>query len=137
MFKSIQYRLITYTALLVVSVAASSVLVVQNRVIWAFLCGMLAVVCLRNMWRHYKRFNQNVLFLLNALDNGDYSFHFSESSMSRREKELNSMLNRIKEILTNARKAVIENEKFLSLIVESVSTGIVIVDEHWHAGVQS
>ncbi len=132
MFKSIQYRLITYTALLVVSVAASAVSVVQNRVVWAILCSLLAVVCLVNMWRHYKRFNQNILFLLNALDNGDYSFHFSESSMSRREKELNAMLNRIKEILTNARKAVIENEKFLSLIVESVSTGIVIVDEHWH-----
>lgn len=132
MFKSIQYRLIAYTALLVVSVAASAVLVMQNRVVCAVLCGVLAVVCLYNMWRHYKRFNQNILFLLNALDNGDYSFHFSESSMSQREKELNAMLNRIKEILTNARKAVIENEKFLSLIVESVSTGIVIVDEHWH-----
>jgi nitrogen fixation/metabolism regulation signal transduction histidine kinase len=104
----------------------------QKQWAWFVLCGVLAVFCLNNMWRHYKRFNQNILFLLNALDNGDYSFHFSENSMSRREKELNAMLNRIKEILTNARKAVIENEKFLSLIVESVSTGIVIVDEHWH-----
>jgi len=132
MFKSIQYRLIAYTLLLVVLAAASSVLIMQKQWAGSVLCGILVVFCLNNMWRHYKRFNQNILFLLNALDNGDYSFHFSESSMSRREKELNAMLNRIKEILTNARKEVIENEKFLSLIVESVSTGIVIVDEYWH-----
>ena len=38
------------------------------------------------------------------------------------------MMNRIKDILTRARKEVIENEKFLSLIIESVSTGIIILD---------
>jgi nitrogen fixation/metabolism regulation signal transduction histidine kinase len=35
----------------------------------------------------------------------------------------------VKEILANARKEVIENEHFLSLILESVSTGIIIVDK--------
>jgi len=82
------------------------------------------------LYAHYKKFNQNILFLLNALDNGDYSFHFAEAKLSSREKELNQMLNRIKDILTKARKEVIENEKFLSLIVESISTGIIILDEH-------
>jgi two-component system nitrogen regulation sensor histidine kinase NtrY len=59
-------------------------------------------------------------------------FHFSENNLSRREKELNTMLNRMKEILVNARKEVIENEKFLSLIIESVSTGIIIMDDFGH-----
>jgi nitrogen fixation/metabolism regulation signal transduction histidine kinase len=49
--------------------------------------------------------------------------------MSLRERELNKMMNRIKDILSKARKEVIENEKFLSLIVESVSTGIIILNE--------
>jgi nitrogen fixation/metabolism regulation signal transduction histidine kinase len=48
--------------------------------------------------------------------------------MSKREKELNQLLNRIKEILSKARQETIENEKFLSIIVESVSTGIIILD---------
>ena len=39
------------------------------------------------------------------------------------------MLNRIKEILAKTRKEVIENENFLSMIIESVSTGIVILDK--------
>ena len=40
------------------------------------------------------------------------------------------MMNRIKDILSKVRKEVIENEQFLSVIMESVSTGIIIMDEH-------
>ena len=132
MFKSIQYKLLTFTILLMVSVAASTYFIQKGQVSFAVISGIATVICLSKMHRHYKKFNSNVLFLLNALDNGDYSFHFSEAKLSRREKELNVMLNRIKEILVSARKEVIENEKFLSLIIESVSTGIIIMDEKGH-----
>ena len=132
MFKSIQYKLLTFTILLMVSVAASTYFIQKGQVSFAVISGIATVICLYNMHQHYKKFNSNVLFLLNALDNGDYSFHFSEAKLSRREKELNVMLNRIKEILVSARKEVIENEKFLSLIIESVSTGIIIMDEKGH-----
>jgi len=132
MFKSIQYRLLTFTVLLMLSVAALTYFMLKGQVSFAIISGIATVICLYNMHQHYKKFNSNVLFLLNALDNGDYSFHFSEDKLSRREKELNVMLNRIKEILVGARKEVVENEKFLSLIIESVSTGIIIMDEKGH-----
>ena len=132
MFKSIQYKLLTFTILLMVSVAALTYFIQKGQVSFAVISGIATVICLYKMHQHYKIFNSNVLFLLNALDNGDYSFHFSEAKLSRREKELNVMLNRIKEILVSARKEVIENEKFLSLIIESVSTGIIIMDEKGH-----
>jgi len=132
MFKSIQYRLLTFTVLLMFSVAALTYFTLKGQVSFAIISGIATIICLYNMYQHYKKFNSNVLFLLNALDNGDYSFHFSEDKLSRREKELNVMLNRIKEILVGARKEVVENEKFLSLIIESVSTGIIIMDEKGH-----
>ena len=132
MFKSIQYRLLTFTVLLMLSVAALTYFMLKGQVSFAVISGIATIICLYNMHQHYKKFNSNVLFLLNALDNGDYSFHFSEDKLSRREKELNVMLNRIKEILVGARKEVVENEKFLSLIIESVSTGIIIMDEKGH-----
>lgn len=132
MFKSIQYRLLTFTVLLMLAVAALTYFTVRGQVSFAVISGIVTIICLYNMHQHYKKFNSNVLFLLNALDNGEYSFHFSEDKLSRREKELNVMLNRIKEILVGARKEVVENEKFLSLIIESVSTGIIIMDEKGH-----
>jgi len=132
MFKSIQYKLILFICILIVSVAALTCCIIYQQYALAIISGITVLISLHSLQRHYKKFNSNILFLLNALDNGDYSFHFSENNLSRREKELNSMLNRIKEILTNARKEVIENEKFLSLIIESVSTGIIILDDFGH-----
>ena len=132
MFKSIQYKLFTFTVLLIFSVIGLTYFIMKGQAVFAFISGIATIVCLYNMHQHYKKFNSNILFLLNALDNGDYSFHFSENKLSRREKELNVMLNRIKEILASARKEVVENEKFLSLIIESVSTGIIIMDDKGH-----
>ncbi|WP_165024233.1 sensor histidine kinase [Dysgonomonas sp. ZJ279] len=129
MFRSIEYKLILYLGLLIVSVATTTALIVSGAYIYSSLFILLLLFSLKSLQNHYKKFNQNILFLLNALDNGDYSFNFAESKISKREKELNQMLNRIKEILSRARTEIIENEKFLSLIIESVSTGIILLDE--------
>ncbi|HEY5508095.1 MAG TPA: PAS domain-containing protein, partial [Paludibacter sp.] len=132
MFNSIRYKLTLFICLLMLSVAAFTYCLIVKQYSLAIISAILVLTSLNSLHLHYKKFNSNILFLLNALDNGDYSFHFSESKLSNREKELNTMLNRIKEILTNARKEVIENEKFLSLIIESVSTGIIIMDDFGH-----
>ena len=76
MFKSIQYKLLTFTILLMVSVAALTYFIQKGQVSFAVISGIATVICLYKMHQHYKIFNSNVLFLLNALDNGDYSFHF-------------------------------------------------------------
>jgi nitrogen fixation/metabolism regulation signal transduction histidine kinase len=129
LFKSIQYRLYFYTALLVLAVAGATVCLVAGEYLAAAGCVALIVLCFSMLEKCYRRYNQNFNFLLNALENGDYTFHFSETRLSSREREMNMMMNRIKDILTSARKEVIENEHFLGLILESVSTGIVIVDD--------
>lgn len=127
MFKSIQDKLVVLILLLIVSVAVATYFITISQYVYAFIPGLLIIFSLIALFRQNKKFNENILFLLNALDNGDYSFHFAETRVSSREQELNTMLNRIKDILTNARKDVIQNEKFLSLIMDSVSTGILIV----------
>ncbi|GHT24915.1 sensor histidine kinase [Bacteroidia bacterium] len=129
MFKSIQYKLYIYTVLLVVAVSGTTFAFFAEQYIYVVMGIILILICLSALSKCYQRYNRNILFLLNALDNGDYSFHFAETKLSTREKEMNMMMNRIKEILANARKEVIENEHFLSLILECVSTGIIIVDD--------
>lgn len=129
MFKSIEYKLYLYIILLIASVAISTYFAIQAEYLYMFLSVLLVIFFLHSMRRSYNQFNKNIIFLLNALDNGDYSFNFAETKLSRRERELNQMMNRIKDILAKARKEVIENEKFLSIIMESVSTGIIILNE--------
>ncbi|MDR2011157.1 MAG: PAS domain-containing protein [Bacteroidales bacterium] len=132
MFKSVQYKLFLYTLLLIITVAGLTYLIVAKEYIYAVPVGAFMIFVLNMLRLHYRKYNDNIIFLLNALENGDYSFRFSSTKLSVREKEFNMMLNRIKEILTTARKEVIENEKFLSLIIESVSTGIIIMDDYGH-----
>lgn len=129
MFKSIQYKLYFYTALLIIVVVLLTCSIFFKYYIYTVILAIAFLIILILLFKSYSKYNQNILFLLEAIDNGDYSFHFSETKRSRRERELNAMLNRIKEILVNARKEVIENEKFLSVIIESVSTGIIIVND--------
>lgn len=129
MFKSIELKLYLFTALLIIAVILATGFFIKTQPVYGSISTLAALIFLVNLNKNYRKFNKNILFLLNALDNGDYTFHFSANTLSKRENELNHMLNRIKEILTKARKEVIENEKFLSIIVESVSTGIIILDD--------
>jgi len=129
MFKSIEYTLITYLFLLMTSLVGGTYCFISGAMVCGVLCVVVVFISLSGLRRNYKKYNRNILFLLNAMENGDYSFHFSTNKLSRREKELNQMLNRIKEVLVKARREIVENEEFLSIIVESVSTGILIVDE--------
>jgi nitrogen fixation/metabolism regulation signal transduction histidine kinase len=129
LFKSIQYRLHFFTILLVLVVAGTTICFLSQAYIYGTAGIVLILFCFSKLEKGYKRYNQNFNFLLNALENGDYNFHFSEAKLSSREIEMNQMMNRIKEILVNARKEVIENENFLSLILESVSAGILIIDD--------
>jgi len=130
MFKSIEYKLVIYLLLLITVVAGATYFLIEKEYVYAGACIIGILFFISRLYKNYNKFNKNILFLLNALDNGDYSFNFTEAKLSRREKELNQMMNSIKDILTRARKEIIENEKFLSLIVESVSTGIIILDEN-------
>jgi PAS domain-containing protein len=90
---------------------------------------ILIIISLYNLNHSYAQYNRNITFLLNALENGDYSFHFSENKMTVREREMHQMMNRIRDILSKAKIEVIENEHFLSIILEKVDTGIIIMDD--------
>lgn len=68
-----------------------------------------------------------VAFLFNAIDNGDYAFRYSEDRKG--DAIINQSLNRIKEILQHARDEQIEKEKYFELILDSVDTGVLVVDE--------
>ena len=130
MFKALQYRLWFNILLLVASVVATTWLIMEKQYLYCLFSGAAALVAVRNLFSTYRKFNRNFIFLLNAIENGDYSFDFIEAKGSTRD--LTRTLNRIKDILSKARREAIENEKFQSLIVESVSTGIIILDQNNH-----
>lgn len=130
MFKSIEYKLILYLVLLIISIVISTYLFILQHYIYVVPCIGFCVMCIVNMVKYYKKFNANIITLLNAIENDDYSFHFTTNVMSRREKELNMMMNRIKSILVKAKEEIIRNEKFLSVIVENTPSGMIVLDSN-------
>jgi signal transduction histidine kinase len=90
--------------------------------------AVLAVACIC-LWRRYRQTVRKVFFLFNALDNGDYTFRFPEGGKSGDDKLLNASLNRVKDILQHARDEQKEREKYFELIIDSVDTGILVLDD--------
>ena len=80
------------------------------------------------LWRRCRSMVRKVEFLFSALDNGDYGFRFAEGGRSGGDRMVNAALNRIKGILQHARDEQAEREKYYELILDSVDTGILVVD---------
>ena len=99
-------------------------------VIVIILCLALlaAIVAYLQLWRRYRRDLGKVTFMFNAIDIGDYTFQFPINKKYGSELLLNKSLNRVKEILQHARDEQIEREKYFELILDSVDTGILVVD---------
>ena len=91
---------------------------------------VLLAVAVAILVRRNRRNVKKAEFLFNALDNGDYSFRFNEQGMWDSNKAINVALNRVKEILQHSRDEQMEKEKYFELILDSVDTGILVVDEH-------
>lgn len=93
------------------------------------LISILLLILYISLWRRYHRNIRKVTFLFDALDSGDYSFRFPEDKGLQDDRLLNAALNRVKEILQHARDEQKEREKYYELILNSVDTGILVVDE--------
>lgn len=98
-------------------------------VVCLLIIAVVAVAGCLYFRRRYKSTVDKVTFLFNAIDNGDYNFRFAEDGKAAGEKGLNKSLNKVKDILTHARDEQMEREKYFELILDSVDTGIIVVED--------
>lgn len=98
-------------------------------VVLLLVIAVVAVAGCLYFWRCYRSTVGKVAFLFNAIDNGDYNFRFAEGDKVTGDRVLNRSLNRVKGILTHARDEQMEREKYFELILDSVDTGIIVVEE--------
>lgn len=100
---------------------------------WLDIVLILALIALAAAYlqlrKRYRRNIDKIGFMFNALDVGDYTFRFPEEGKKSGESQVNASLNRVKAILQHARDEQIEREKYFELILDSVDTGILVVDE--------
>ena len=129
MVRNITSRVLAYLLLLIVLVVATCYFLSEEEYIPGVTTSILAVgCCFRVVW-NVRSVNRKLAYFFQALENDDYSIHFPEHGGSHSERFLNGMLNRIKDILQNTRLEIQQREQFYELIINSVSSGIVALDE--------
>lgn len=78
----------------------------------------------------YRSFIRNLDFIFNAVRNNDFSFRFVDRPGRVDNAVLNYSLNRIKEVLDEAKTKTANNEKYFETIIECANIGIIIVLEN-------
>ena len=125
LYNSLTFRLIVLAAL----VAASTVFVMQHR--WIAATASLLSVAFAFGWsvQLYRRNLRKGSFMFDAVDNNDYAFHYATARHATEERIINESLNRILQILLQAKADAKEREKYYEMIMNSVNTGIVVINE--------
>ena len=125
LYNSLTFRLIVLAAL----VAASTVFVMQHR--WIAATASLLSVAFAFGWsvQLYRRNLRKVSFMFDAVDNNDYAFHYATARHATEERIINESLHRILQILLQAKADAKEREKYYEMIMNSVNTGIVVINE--------
>lgn len=87
------------------------------------------IISIRMVRNLYRRNARKVAFMFDAIDNSDYAFKYATRGSASDDKLVNNSLNRITQILLQAKADTAQKEKYYELIMDSVNTGIIVLDE--------
>lgn len=80
--------------------------------------------------RLYRQYSRRVLFLLEAVENNDFSLHFSPHPKAPHHEQLvNEALNRISQMLGRIKQDAVQQEKYYELILECAGSGILVLND--------
>lgn len=129
MLKYILKRLSVLLLLLTALTACATCLAVQKEWLLFSLTAIFWLAVFRAIIKQYKKNAQKIAFLFDSIDNGDQAFSFAERGASSSDEIVNNSLNRINKILFQTKAEIIQKEKYYELIINSVNTGILVIDE--------
>lgn len=78
----------------------------------------------------YRLHSKQVLFMINALENNDNAFRFPEESGTPESRKIGRALNRVGHILYNVKAETAQQEKYYELILDFVSTGLLVLNDN-------
>jgi PAS domain S-box-containing protein len=123
---SLTFRL----SLLLLLTVTATYFALQGEWIWFGFVIVLWFPVLQMIRRLYRRNAQKVAFMFDAIDNADYAFKYATDRRFSNDKLVNQSLNRITKILFQAKAEVARKEKYYELIMNSITTGIIVIDDN-------
>jgi Signal transduction histidine kinase involved in nitrogen fixation and metabolism regulation len=119
---SVLISLISTTSMTITFIKGYWILFVISVII--LICGLYFII------ESYISQLRKINILLDAVENNDFSFHFPETKIDNYEAQINRVFNRMREILSKTKSEIVEKEKYYSIILDKVTTGIVVVDKN-------
>ncbi|MBQ3149604.1 MAG: GHKL domain-containing protein [Alistipes sp.] len=123
-------KISAYVAVIIVMAALSGYVWAIGRYAHLIATIPITIFCLFRLFHIYNELIERLMFVFNAVQNDDYSFRFTENPNITRHALVNQSLNRIKEVMDNAKMQIREREKYFELIMECAAIGIVTVMEN-------
>ncbi|MDR2534290.1 MAG: PAS domain-containing protein [Tannerellaceae bacterium] len=96
----------------------------------AALTAPLWIYSIRALASLYRRNREKVAFILDAIDNSDHTVKYDERRPYSPDRQVNASLNRITQIIRQAKTDAVQQEKYYELILNSVSAGILVIDDN-------
>lgn len=103
---------------------------VYQSYIWFGVSACLLILSIIWQVRLYRLHIKQVLFMIDALENNDSAFRFPEESGALENKQINRALNRVGRILYNVKAETAQQEKYYELILDFVSTGLLVLNDN-------
>ena len=129
MLKGIYHSLTFRLGLFGVLTVAGTYFAMTRQWEWFILVFIGWLYSIRMMSLLFKRNAQKVAFMFDAIDNSDYAFQYATRGRSSNDKLVSESLNRITQILFQAKAEAVQKEKYYELIMNSVNTGIIVLDD--------
>lgn len=128
-FKRPLYSLTVHLLLLAVACVLATWGTLEEK--WAMVPCMLVVIVLIliRIRKLYSLNTQKIAFMFDAINNNDYAFKYATEGHSMEDKLVSDSLNRITQILFQAKAEAVQREKYYELIMNSVKTGIIVIDD--------
>ena len=90
----------------------------------------LTILSLIDVRRLYRLNAKKISFMFDAINNNDFSFKYATEGHDKDDRMVSNSLNRITQILFQAKADAIQREKYYELILNFVKTGIIVVDDN-------
>lgn len=129
MFRRISLHLLFYILIIVGCAIASYVLFSLSYHGWGVFAALGAVIYISKTLTLYNSVNRKIAYFFESIENDDYSLNFIERKGTSAEMFLSYILNKMKNIIQKTRIEAQQKEKFYELILESIHSGIIVLND--------
>lgn len=128
MFRKISFILLIYILIIVSFSIGAFACFMTTYTALGGVCIIGAIVFISKILTLYNSVNRKIAYFFEAIDNDDYSINFIERKGTSSEMFLSFILNKMKNIIQKTRIESQQKEKFYELILESINSGIVVLN---------